>query len=106
MSRALLVLGIPAADARRSSPQPSAELASTATFKTLTLHLGCIMNNHAQYPWTDQDHGMLSNGEKTRERRQWLRFVFPNLVTRVSWFNGTETVSHRVSLVSVSADGA
>ena len=34
------------------------------------------------------------------------RFVFPNLVTRLSWFNGTETVSHMVSLVNVSANGA
>ena len=106
MSWRLLVLGIPTADARRSSPQLPAELASTATFKTLTLHLGCIMNNHAQYPCTDQDHGIVSNGETTRERRRWVRFVLPNLVTRLSWFNGTETVTHLVSLVNVSASGA
>jgi hypothetical protein len=106
MSWALLVLGIPTADARRSSPQLSAELASTATFKTLTLHLGCIMSNHAQHPWTDQGHGMVSNGENTRERRQWVQFVFPNQVARLSWVNGTETVTHLVSLVNVSANGA
>src|SRR5271157_1711854 len=64
------------------------------------------MSKHAQYPWTDQNHGMLSNGEKTRERHQSVRFVSPNLVTRLSWFNGKETVSHLVSLVSVSAHGA
>jgi len=64
------------------------------------------MSNHAQYPWIDHDHGIVSNGETMRERRQWVRFVFPNLVTRLSWFNGTETVSHLVSLVNVSASGA
>lgn len=109
MSWRLLVLGIPTADVRRSSPQLSAELASTATFKTLTLHLGCIMSNmsnHAQYPWTGQDRGMVSNGEKSRERRQWVRFILPNMVTRLSWANGTETVTHLVSLVDVSANGA
>ena len=42
----------------------------------------------------------------SRERRQWVRFVFPNLVTRLSWFNGTDTVSHLVNLVNVSANGA
>ena len=109
MSWRLLVLGIPTADVRRSSPQLSAELASTATFKTLTLHLGCIMSNmsnHAQYPWTGQDRGMVSNGEKLRERRQWVRFILPNMLTRLSWANGTETVTHLVSLVDVSANGA
>lgn len=109
MSWRLLVLGIPTADVRRSSPQLSAELASTATFKTLTLHLGCIMSNisnHAQYPWTGQDRGMVSNGEKSRERRQWVRFILPNMLTRLSWANGTETVTHLVSLVDVSANGA
>ncbi len=64
------------------------------------------MNNHTQYPWTDQDRGIVSNGENTRARRQWVRFVLPNLVTRLSWFNGTETVTHLVSLVNVSAVGA
>ena len=109
MSWRLLVLGIPTADVRRSSPQLSAELASTATFKTLTLHLGCIMSNmsnHAQYPWTGQDRGMVSNGEKSHERRQWVRFILPNMLTRLSWANGTETVTHLVSLVDVSANGA
>ena len=42
----------------------------------------------------------------TRERRQWVRFILPNLVTRLSWANGTETVTHLVSLVNVSANGA
>src|SRR5271165_3383558 len=109
MNWRLLVLGIPTADVRRSSPQLSAELASTATFKTLTLHLGCIMSNmsnHAQYPWTREDRGMVSNGEKSCERRQWVRFILPNMVTRLSWANGTETVAHLVSLVNVSANGA
>ncbi len=101
-----IALRMPRMDARRSSGQLSAELASTATFNTPTYYLGCIMSNHAQYPWTDQDHGLVSNGEKTRERRQWVRFVFPNLVTRLSWCNGTETVTHLVSLVNVSASGA
>jgi hypothetical protein len=64
------------------------------------------MTNHTQYPSIDHDHGIVSNGETTRERRQWVRFVFPNLVTRLSWFNGTETVSHLVNLVNVSASGA
>jgi len=63
------------------------------------------MSYHAQYPWTDQNHGIASNGENARERRQWVRFVFPKLVTRLSWFNGTETVTHLVSLVNVSANG-
>ncbi len=106
MSWRLLVLGIPTADVRRSSPQLPAELASTATFKTLTLHLGCIMSNHGQPPRSDQDHAVVSNGEKTRERRQWVRFILPNMVTRLSWANGTETVTHLVSLVNVSANGA
>ena len=109
MSWRLLVLGIPTADVRRSSPQLPAELAGTATFKTLTLHLGCIMSNisnHAQYSWTGQDRGMVSNWEKSRERRQWVRFILPNMVTRLSWANGTETVTHLVSLVNVSANGA
>ena len=106
MSWRLLVLGIPTADVRRSSPQLSAELASTATFKTLTLHLGCIMSNHGQPPRSDQDHPVVSNGEKTRERHQWDRFISPNLVTRLSWVNATETVTHLVSLVNVSANGA
>ena len=109
MSWKLLVLGIPTADVRRSSPQLSAELAGAATFKTLALHLGYIMSNmsnHAQYPWTGQDRGMVSNGEKSRERRQWVRFILPNMLTRLSWANGTETVTHLVSLVDVSANGA
>ena len=109
MTWRLLVLGIPTADVRRSSPQLPAELAGTATFKTLALHLGCIMSNisnHAQYPWTGQDRGMVSNGEKLRERRQWVRFILPNMLTRLSWANGTETVTHLVSLVDVSANGA
>src|SRR5208337_1528014 len=109
MSWGLLVLGIPTADAPRTSPQLSAELASTATFKTLTPHRGCIMSNmsnHARYPWTGQDRGMVSIGEKTRERRQWIRSILPDLVTRLSWANGTETVTHLVSLVNVSANGA
>src|SRR5208282_3480712 len=106
MSWRLLVLGIPTADARRSSPQLSAELAGAATFKTLALHLGCIMSNHGQPPRSDQNHAVVSNGEKTRERRQWVRFILPNMVTRLSWANGTETVTHLVSLVDVSANGA
>ncbi len=63
------------------------------------------MSDRSQYPCTDQDCGIVSNGENSRERRQWVRFVFPNLVTRLSWFNGTETVTHLVSLVNVSASG-
>ncbi|MGA8349996.1 MAG: PilZ domain-containing protein, partial [Isosphaeraceae bacterium] len=59
-----------------------------------------------RYPWTGQDRGMVSNGEKSRERRQWVRFILPNMVTRLSWANGTETVTHLVSLVNVSANGA
>ena len=106
MSWRLLVLGILTADVQRSSPQLPAELASTATFKTLTLHLGCIMSNHGQPLRSDQDHAVVSNGEKTRERRQWVRFILPNMVTRLSWANGTETVTHLVSLVNVSANGA
>jgi hypothetical protein len=70
------------------------------------LHPGCIMNNRAQYPHSDHDHGIPSKGENPRERRQWVRFVLPNLVTRLRWFNGTETVTHLVSLVNVSASGA
>ncbi len=106
MSWRLLVLGIPTADVRRFCPQLPAEPASTATFKTLTLHLGCIMSNHAQHPWTGEARGMVSNGEKTRERRQWVRFILPDMVTRLSWANGSETVTHLVSLVNVSANGA
>ena len=106
MSWRLLVLGIPTADVRRSSPQLPAELASTATFKTLTLHLGCIMSNHGQPPRSDQHHAVVSNGEKSRERRQWVRFILPNMVTRLSWAKGTETVTHLVTLVNVSANGA
>ncbi len=64
------------------------------------------MSNHPRYPWTGQDRGMVSIGEKTRERRQWIRSILPNLVTRLSWTNGTETVTHLVSLVNVSANGA
>src|SRR5271157_24324 len=58
MSWRLLVFGIPTADAR-SSPQLPAELASTATFKTLALHLGCIMSNHGQPPRSDQDRAVV-----------------------------------------------
>ena len=47
-----------------------------------------------------------SNCEKVRERREWVRFVLPNLVTRLRWINGTETVTHLVNLVDVSASGA
>jgi len=64
------------------------------------------ISNHAQYSWTGQDRGMVSNGEKLRERRQWVRFILPNMLTRLSWANGTETVTHLVSLVDVSANGA
>ncbi len=46
-----------------------------------------------------------SNQEASRERREWVRFVFPNLVTRLSWSIGQETVSHMVSLVNVSGNG-
>ncbi len=106
MSWRLLVLGIPTADARRSSRQLSAELASTATFKALTLYLDCIMSNHGQPPRSDQHHAVVSNGEKSRERRHWVRFILPNTVTRLSWANGTETVTHLVSLVNVSSNGA
>ncbi len=49
---------------------------------------------------------MVSNGKKMRERRQWVRFILPNMLTRLSWANGTETVTHLVSLVDVSANGA
>ncbi len=80
---------------------------NTATLlNTPTYLLGCIMIIHTQHPWTDQDHGLVANRELTRERRQWVRFIFPNLVTRLSWCNGTETVTHLVSLVNVSANGA
>ena len=64
------------------------------------------MSNHGQPPRSDQNHAVVSNGEKTRERRQWVRFILPNMVTRLSWANGTETVTHLVSLVNVSANGA
>ena len=33
-------------------------------------------------------------------------FILPNMLTRLSWANGTETVTHLVSLVDVSANGA
>src|SRR5208337_5012329 len=33
-------------------------------------------------------------------------FILPNMLTRLSWVNGTETVTHLVSLVDVSANGA
>jgi len=49
---------------------------------------------------------MVSNGEKLRERRQWVRFILPNMATRLSWAKGTETVTHLVTLVNVSANGA
>ncbi len=64
------------------------------------------MTEHSQYPRIDQNRGMQSSREQTRERRQWVRFVVPNLVTRLSWSNGTETVTHLASLVNVSAGGA
>jgi len=64
------------------------------------------MSNLSQHPLSHQDHGFVSSGDCTRERRQWVRFVFPNLVTRLSWLSGTETVSHLVNLVNVSASGA
>lgn len=64
------------------------------------------MSNHGQPPRSDQDHAVVSNREKLRERRQWVRFILPNMATRLSWVNGTETVTHLVSLVNVSASGA
>jgi len=64
------------------------------------------MSNDAEHLCTDQDHGRHSSCEKAIERRQWVRFIVPNLVTRVSWYYGTETVTHLVNLVNVSANGA
>ncbi len=64
------------------------------------------MINLTQDSCTYQAHGEQSNCEKVRERRQWVRFVIPNLVTSVGWSNGTQTVTHLVSLVNVSAGGA
>ena len=76
------------------------------TFNTLTMNLGNIMSDHAGLSWIPQQNTPVSNGADARERRQWVRFVFPNLVTRLSWFNGTETVYVMVNLVNVSAGGA
>ena len=64
------------------------------------------MPNPTQHSWADQHHGSQSNCDKVRERRQWVRFVVPNLVTRLGWINGTEAVAHLVTLVNVSASGA
>ena len=64
------------------------------------------MANLTQHSPTYEHRGGQLNCEKVRERRQWVRFVLPNLVTRVGWINGTETVTHLVTLVNVSASGA
>lgn len=39
------------------------------------------------------------------ERRKWVRFVIPDLVTRVSWMHDERSESHLVSLVNVSGEG-
>ena len=63
------------------------------------------MSHFTEHSWTNESLGPVLNGDETRERRQWVRFVFPDLVTRLSWFDGTETVTHLVNLVNVSASG-
>ncbi len=64
------------------------------------------MTDLIQHPCTYKPNGSQSDCEKVRERRQWVRFVIPNLVTRVGWNNGAEIVTHLVNLVNVSASGA
>ncbi|MFO0891255.1 MAG: hypothetical protein U0790_19190 [Isosphaeraceae bacterium] len=43
---------------------------------------------------------------RTLERRQWVRFVLPDLVTRLSWRSEGQNVSHLVSLVRVNGESA
>lgn len=64
------------------------------------------MSNNEEQASSNQDHKVVPGRENTHERRQWVRFVMPNLVTRLSWFNGTENVSHLANLVNVSVSGA
>ncbi len=99
-------LRMPTTNTRRSYGLLSAELASTATFGTTRKQLDPIMSDLIQHPCVYKAHGRQTDSEKVRERRQWVRFVIPNLVTRVGWNNGTETVMHLVNLVNVSANGA
>jgi hypothetical protein len=57
-------------------------------------------------PHSEQPLELLLSLEATREKRKWVRFILPHLVTRVSWDNGHSMVTHLVSLVDASADGA
>ncbi len=63
--------------------------------------------NHATTKQSDihvsQTGGAL---EKTRERRQWVRFILPRVVTKVSWKSGERTISELVNLVNASAQSA
>lgn len=63
------------------------------------------MSEHGRSPWMSQLFAAKSATPEKSERRQWVRFVFPNLITRLSWSRGTETVTHLVTLVNVSAGG-
>ncbi len=63
------------------------------------------MSHLNEDPRTLQDSRPVPSADMTRERRQWVRFVFPELVTRLSWVDGMETITHLVNLVNVSANG-
>ncbi len=54
----------------------------------------------------DQVTDTVADHEDVRKRREWVRFIIPHLVTRLSWQDGTGTVLHLVTLVNVSAIGA
>ncbi|WP_165227575.1 hypothetical protein [Aquisphaera insulae] len=44
--------------------------------------------------------------DRIHERRRWVRFILPDVVTRLSWKEGDRTESHLVSLVNISGEGA
>ena len=101
-----IALRIPRTDTRQTAVQVSTELASSATVNTPTL---IHRLHHAQSHPTFLGRSTPRQSVELRqsaERRQWVRFVVPNLVTRLGWINGTEAVAHLVTLVNVSASGA
>lgn len=57
-------------------------------------------------PIVPQSAPSIEISAETRERRRWIRFVIPELVTRVGWQFGGKSESHIVNLVKVDGEGA
>jgi hypothetical protein len=52
------------------------------------------------------EEGPRSSLDLSRERRQWVRFILPDIITRASWMSQGRKVSHVVHLVNVSGASA